>query len=197
MVVYNTEPSEDSWSPESALDILISLLYAEGVHDNQSEPIEGITRLDKMLFLLSEDDDFKVIIQQGYNFEADNFGPFAAELFDDIEALKHENIIIITSSREPKNRVEVADEEKNIDPMEDDNPSDYDFSVNVYQLTEQGNRVGKLLWEGLTDIQRKKLVNLKKAWQTRPLSDLLHYVYSRYPKTTEKSKIKRQIMYSR
>lgn len=197
MVINTTEPREDSWSPESALDILISLLYAEGIHGDRAEPIEGITRLDKMLFLLSEDDDFKDIIEQGYNFEADNFGPFAAELFDDIEALKHENIIIITSSREPTNRVEVADEEKNIDPLEDDNPSDTDFTVNVYQLTELGNNVGRLLWEGLTDIQRKKLINLKKLWQIRPLSDLLHYVYSRYPKTTEKSKIKRQIMNGR
>lgn len=186
--------NENAWQPESALDVLIGLLYAEGARGHIAEPIEGITRLDKIMFLLSRDADFKEIINKGYKFEADNFGPFAAELFDDIEALKHEKILTIKSSREPQNYVEVADEEKVIDPLEDDNPSDTDFSVNVYQLTEQGLRVGQLLWEGLNEDQKEKLKNIKKTWQEKPLSNLLHYVYNKHPDTIVKSKIKDQVL---
>ena len=84
--ITNISPnSENVWEPESALDILIVLLYSKGRFGVLNEPIEGITRLDKIMFLLSGDERFKSIINQGYTFEADNFGPFAPELFDDLE----------------------------------------------------------------------------------------------------------------
>ena len=196
--ITNISPnSENVWEPESALDILIVLLYSKGRFGVLNEPIEGITRLDKIMFLLSGDERFKSIINQGYTFEADNFGPFASELFDDLEALKHEKIIQITSSREPVTRIEVADEKKVIDVEEDDNPSDTDFSVNVYQLTPQGQEIAELIWNGLSIEQQMKLIEVKKTWQNRPLSELLHFVYTRYPETIAKSKIKDKVLNNR
>jgi hypothetical protein len=190
------ENEQESWKPESPLDILISLLYAEGSDDKQAESIEGITRLDKLMFLLSRSEEFKDIIDKGYNFEADNFGPFAPELFDDIEALKQESILNIISKRKPKNRSEIADENSNVDASEDDEPSNNDYSVNKYQLTSKGMEIGKLLWNGLTPRQKEKLVSIKKTWENKDLIDLLHYVYKRYPETTEKSKIKDKVLSS-
>jgi len=194
MSELSLENNHESWKPESALDVLLVLLYCEGPTGKMGEMIEGITRLDKIMFLLSESEEFSSIIEQGYNFEADNFGPFAPELFDDIEALKQEKIINVITRSVPRRNIEVADELSVIDPLEDDNPSDTDFSVDKYQLTSEGFEVSKLIYNGLTEKQKNKLIQIKKRWQNRDLSDLLHYVYTKYPKTTEKSKIKRRIL---
>ena len=179
----------DVWVPESALDVLIALLYGKGKTDSFGEPIEGITRLDKLMFLLSKNAYFKEIVNKGYVFEPDNFGPFAPELFDDIEALRYENIIEIISSREPLSISEIAAEEVNVSPEEDADPSD-SFTVNEYRLTGEGMQVGALIWNGLSDKQKKAIYDIKKTWQNKSLNSLLHYVYNRYPETTEKSKIK-------
>ena len=188
---------EESWEPESALDILLALLFAEGKNGICGEPIEGITRLDKLMFLLSKDRNFTDIINKGYTFEADNFGPFAPELFDDIEALKHENVLKIISSRNPSNITDIADEEVVLDPSEDADPSDTSFRVQRYQLTDEGLEIAKFIWKGLSDVQRNSIISLKGKWQDQSLTELLHYVYRRYPETTVKSKIKEQILTSR
>lgn len=83
----------EEWHLESALDVLVVLLYAEGPKGRVGMPIEGITRLDKIMFMLSQSPEFSEIIDKGYQFKAYNYGPFAPELFDDIEALKLEGII--------------------------------------------------------------------------------------------------------
>jgi hypothetical protein len=191
------EKKNESWKPESALDVLIALLYAEGSHRIIGEPIEGLTRLDKLMFLLSETEEFKDIIREGYVFEADNFGPFAPELFDDIESLKQENLLNIISSREPRSRAEVADEEVTIKDQKDEESPENDYSVNKYQLTSNGFKIGELLWNGLTDKQKEKILVIKKTWAEKELVDLLHYVYKRYPETTEKSKIKDRVLSNR
>jgi len=188
------QEKNEVWEPQSALDILIALLYAEGNEGKKGESIEGITRLDKLMFLLSRSEEFKEIVNKGYNFEADNFGPFAPELFDDIEALKQENILNIISTRHPNNRTEVADEQIVIDPKEDDEPSDNDYPVNKYQLTNNGLQIGKYIWNGLNEKQKEKILIIKKTWENKNLIDLLHYVYKRYPETTEKSKIKEKVL---
>jgi hypothetical protein len=194
--VDNKSNNKEAWKPESALDILICLLYSEGAEGKTGEPIEGFTRLDKLMFLLSESDEFKVIIKEGYNFEADNYGPFAPELFDDIEALKQEDLLNIISHRKPKNKSEIGDEEI-IDEPDGIESQKSDYSVNKYQLTSKGLAIGKLLWDDLTIDQKNKLLLIKKTWELKDLIDLLHYVYKRYPETTEKSKIKERVLSSR
>lgn len=191
------QTEEESWEPESALDILLALLFAEGKNGNYGEPIEGITRLDKLMFLLSKDGEFTNIVNKGYTFEADNFGPFAPELFDDIEALKHENVLKVISSRNPISKTDIADEAEVLDPYEDSDPSDTTFRVQRYQLTEEGLEIAKLIWKGLSDVQRTSIMSLKRKWQDQSLTELLHYVYRRYPESTEKSKIKEQILNNR
>jgi uncharacterized protein YwgA len=179
--------NDEAWNPESALDILIALLYAKGNENEYGEPIEGITRLDKLMFILYKNPKFEKIIEKGYNFQPDNFGPFAPELFDDIEALKDEKVIKVNSSRNPKTHAEVAAEE--INTLEEE-IIENDYQVKEFKLTEEGIEIGKLIWNGLSIEQQSLLNSMKKFWTDRSLDELLHYVYKKYPETAEKSRIK-------
>lgn len=188
------EDQAEIWVPESALDILIALLYSKGSEGVISEPIDGITRLDKIMFLLNESKEFKDYISRGYKFEADNFGPFAPELFDDIAALKQENIISVVSSRTPKDRIETVDQKIADDEIEEGKKSWKEYTIDRYQLTEEGLIIGKYIFNGLSIQEREKLEEIKKIFNKMDLTNLLHYVYTRYPETTKKSKIKEKIL---
>jgi uncharacterized protein YwgA len=82
----------NQWNPQSGLDVLLMLLYAPQ-NGEDCVPIEGITRLDKLMFLLSKTNEFSNLFAQDYEFIPYNFGPFATELLDDLEALIAEKVI--------------------------------------------------------------------------------------------------------
>lgn len=189
----------EAWAPESALDILIALLYAKGSKGHVGEPIEGITRLDKILYLLSESSEFRQIVTTGYAFQADRFGPFAPEIFDDIAALKQEGVIRVASTREPRNKIETIDEETveqvlDEEKAEEKNITWKNYFVERYELTDRGMLIGSLIYNGLIEKQRMKLEEMKKVFGKMPLKSLLHYVYSKYPRMTEKSEIREKIL---
>ena len=191
----------ECWNLESGLDVLIVLLYSEGPNSQIGEPIEGITRLDKIMYLLSKNPEFGKIIDRGYRFEADNFGPFAPELFDDIEALKHENIISVVSTRATKNKIETIDEEY-VEKEASDKVADREevtswksYPVEKYELTEEGLKVGAKLFNCLTEKQKIELKRIKRVFAEMNLGALLHYVYTKYPELTGKSKIKDKVLY--
>ena len=194
------EKVDDVWTPESALDILITLLFAKGSEEHFGEPIEGITRLDKILYLLSESSEFKQIVNKGYTFEADRFGPFAPEIFDDMAALKQEGIIRVVSAREPRNKIETVDEETVEQVLDEDKAKEKNvtwktYPVERYELTERGLQIGSLLYNGLAENQRMKLEEMKEDFGKMNLKSLLHYVYSKYPRMTEKSEIREKVLY--
>lgn len=192
------EKESESWKPESALDVLMLLLYSEGSRGEMGEPIEGITRLDKIMYLLSQSPEFSQIINKSYEFQADNFGPFAPELFDDIQALKQECIITTSSERKTKNRIETVDEEsveKIFDEEPDMNVSWKKYPVETYKLTEIGMKIAAQVYDNLTETQRAKIKQIKKTFGEMSLKNLLYYVYSRAPsKMLEKSRIKKEIL---
>ena len=186
---------DECWNLESALDVLIVLLYSEGHEGNVGEPIEGITRLDKIMYLLSESPEFTKIIEKGYRFQADNFGPFAPELFDDIEALKQENVIAVASKRETKNKIETIDEEYVEQEVDrEDIASWKSYPVERYELTDYGMKIGSLLYKCLSENQKSELKRVKSIFGQMSLNALLHFVYSKYPEMTSKSKIKDKIL---
>lgn len=73
-------------------DLLLLLLYARGSSGQINEPIGGITRLQKELFLVQKrlkDEGIKY----KYPFRPYRMGPFSRDLYRDVEWLKSEHII--------------------------------------------------------------------------------------------------------
>lgn len=190
------DQSKEEWELKSALDVLIVLLYSQGSEGRVDEPIEGITRLDKLMYLLSKTHEFATIISKGYHFEADNFGPFAPELFDDIEALKQEDVIRVVSERKTRDKIETIDEEYvEKEAIDSENVTSWkSYPVEKYELTDSGKRVASLLYNNLTSEQKEELKRIKSVFGQMNLNSLLHYVYSKYPELTGESVIKGRIL---
>ena len=175
---------------------ILLLMIGTGKDKNDiANGINGITRLQKFLFLL-ENEDYIKKIDDGYQFEAYKAGPYSPTLYDDLEFL--ENLGLIKSEISG-----VATEEEAADMdftfeelMDSENIKTADvYEEKRFKLTEKGlTKVESLL-------ESKKyypIVNgirkIKSKFGNYSLNDLLYYVYTEYPDMTTESEIKDHIL---
>jgi uncharacterized protein len=169
---------------ESGVDVLLALLYAPGLRGKPGEPVRGITRLQKLLFLLWKEGSFYKAIPNLYGFEAYDFGPCMDDLYDDIDFAQ--DIGLIEIEEVPTgNEYEDADEESFLEA----------FGVRFprrktrrdYSLTPSGLEAGGEIYNALQKDERERLVQVKKRFNNMPFFDLLRYVYQKYPNFAKKS----------
>jgi DNA-binding PadR family transcriptional regulator len=144
----------------SGVDLLpVALLYVD-----RQKSIEGITRFQKLIFLLDEETDLDV----GYDFRPDNYGPFSPELYNVIETLEDRDLV----NREVKHTR--GGNEK--------------F---VYSLTESGRKVAKRVLEREDDVKEvfDAAQEVKQKHNDQSLERLLRYVYNKYPDYTSETKL--------
>lgn len=147
-------------------ELVALLLYAPGQTKHIGEKIIGKTRLMKLIFLLWKEGKFDEISQKT-TFKPYKYGPFDAEVYDAIEALEELGI------------VEENQESKEMEEYEDIGES-YDADT-IYKLTPIGiAKVKRIVDELPADVMRK-IVNYKTIYNHKPLVEILHYVYSKYP----------------
>jgi uncharacterized protein YwgA len=187
---------QTGWEPKSGLDALLMLLYAPE-NDKDSSPIAGITRLDKLMFILSKTSEFEALFEGDYKFIPYNFGPFATELLDDLEALVEEGIIkrsksTATHEASETRDAEVVDEETGELP---DSEINWDmYSYDIYSLSDKGKEIAARIFSSAASVQQKRIVETKGVFNKMPLSSLLRYVYEKFPDYAEESSIKDKVL---
>lgn len=184
-------------------DLIMLLLYAPGASENQNEPISGQTRLMKMIFLFGEEvkssfaKDGELAATVLPQFVAYDYGPYAPQVYADLEWLVNMGFVepFETGSGEVQ-----EEERREYDYWSATNTADDDIDIGQvgksFKLTDRGMRFMKEklpTWE-LTDNQMNILKEFKSRCVGASLRSLLHYVYSRYPKMTDKSKIKHEVL---
>lgn len=148
-------------------ELIALLLYAPGSTGRIGEPIVGKTRLMKFVFLLLKEAELSKELEKDTSFKPYKYGPFDSDVLDSIEALKELDIIEETK---PSDRVE---------PLEDFSEP-YDTN-SVYKLTPQGiAKVERIVKQLPPDILTK-ISNYKSLYNDKPLVEILHYVYSKFP----------------
>jgi len=169
---------------ENGLDVVLALLYAPGTSGRIAEPVRGITRLQKLLFLLWKEGKFYEDIPNLYNFQAYDFGPCVDDLYDDLDF--GEDIELIAVEEVPSgNEFEDGDEEAFL--------RDFGFRLvnrsmrRDFMLTEQGKEAARQIYESLAKERRERLEQVKRRFNSMPFFDLLRYVYRKYPAFAKKS----------
>jgi uncharacterized protein YwgA len=157
-------------------ELIAILLYVPGRTGKIDEPVVGRTRLMKILFLLMKEAGLESEVEQSSSFKPYKFGPFDPEVFDSIEALKELNVVEETSKSNTKAEDEIL--------ADVDEPYDTDTA---YTLTPQGTaKVERIVRQIPADIL-KKISNYKSIYGSKPLVEILHYVYGKFPKYAEMS----------
>lgn len=180
---------------ENGTDLLILLLFTPGHTGKEGEPIEGITRLQKLMFLLRQGlgPGKMVDLAKMYGYKPYKMGPYSDELARDLEELIAAGII-------RGDRLEYwirddSDEMLDADP-DVDMPARKKKKVESirYSLTQElGIQIGSDLWKTLDSAERRELKKFKTFFNALSLRQLLIFAYERFPEFTTESVIKSQL----
>lgn len=169
----------------SRTDLIFLILYAPDRPGGRKAPeLRGITRLEKLLYLWQREGPTRRISEDTYQFEPHNFGPFSKEIYDDVA--------LLTSSDLLEERVEpwgaATDYVEARDVIGDDDETQP--HERVFRLTDEGVAVAAELRKRVADQEWKKLVAIKQRYVRLSLTQLIRYVYRKYPEDAGKSKIR-------
>jgi hypothetical protein len=176
-------------------DLVLALLCADAGNSAEPSPIVGITRLEKLLFLLTIDEGFLAGVEggEGFNFVPFRMGPWTQEVYDEVDFLESLGLLSKESGEKRSPADAVHDDELFGDLIIDKyqksaaNTSD---DAEVFRLTEDGKKKALSVWNRLTADEQRKLLRVKQAFNTMDLRQLLRYVYKKHPEYTTESEIK-------
>jgi len=208
---------------DKSTDLILLLLFARGQDGNVAQPVRGITKVMKLLFLIEKEGE----VENGFDFKPYKMGPFSNKVYPQLEFLQsfpkansplveRGDVIrkndsqfnfFFTSSkqleaeqltRELVDKSISPEQLKAIDDLDGGNDPDSPpltgEEVNVeYKLTELGIKFAELLAKKEPALFAKA-ENVKKKYAGMSLKELLRYVYTRYPDQTSASIIKEQIL---
>lgn len=156
--------------------------------------LNGITRLEKLLFLLERETDFEGI-GEFFVFEPHNFGPFSKEVYGAVDFLSACELIEVhdktyaspySNSDELKLLSEISESDYSDQPEE----GPVQVTEKQFALTDNGRKVARIMRDA---VQRRRpsdveqLDSIIRKYGTRPLNHLIRYVYRQYPDMTAKS----------
>jgi uncharacterized protein YwgA len=187
--------SDDQVKVETAMDILLVILYAG---KRGAEKIAGITRLEKLVFLLAKETSIAKLVDNNFRYEPYHFGPYSAEVIDNIDALKEIGLVKAEtvpskSYVEESDRYEVGAQvrESDADTIRTKRNNN---KMEIFELTDDGMKVAEALFKSMKPQEQQEVTQLKTRFNSVELRQLLRYVYKKYPESTTESKIKNYVM---
>ena len=160
---------EPQLAKRSRKDFLLAFLYAPGAGGEEQQPIQGITRFEKLVFLVLRDGRFPDL-SSAFGFKPDSFGPFSDVLQDELEALTDIGLI----KKTPVNAAEMPADELN-------DAESGEFLArpvpSVFGLTDLGARIARGIWDVMGAAEREDITHVKMEFNRIPLNRLLSHVY--------------------
>ena len=183
---------------------IVHLLLFSPIKTGASLPIFGRTRLMKMLFIFQKEiaSQFCKDDAADFNFEPYKYGPYSKKVYEAIDFLESREILQINRSRSATLKYgNDADLDAFLGQAEQEetNFSENDVFINEeFSLTEAGKKIMQdrskwFSWESLSENQRNILINFKTSMCAASLTDILKYVYSKYPIYASESVIKSKL----
>ncbi|MGQ9708816.1 MAG: hypothetical protein ACUVUR_08115 [bacterium] len=177
-------------------DLLLLLLYVRGRTGRPAEPILGMTRMMKLLFIAFTELALDTLIRRPYRFLPYKLGPFSPELYDDLEILLQAKLIR-SYQIDPAGMPLIKTDTETISQLIALNSGiatveRLDAGQLIIELTPKGRRFARFLLERALK-RRKNIISgleiVKTQFGAIPLTQLLRYVYTRYPEYTIRSEI--------
>jgi uncharacterized protein YwgA len=191
---------------------------------SKSEGLGGITRIQKLLYLLQAEERIHPS-GEGFKFEAYKAGPYSPRVYDDLEVLENLGYIRRSTSDETKGEGASDDltaeelgisaeasapEKAEVDltfdqlmgpedvmapELDEIAPTADSYEEMRYLLTDKGKqRIEELLRDNKLKPFVDGIRKVKSRFSKYSLNDLLYYVYTRHPEMTTESEIKEKVL---
>lgn len=167
-------------------DMIVLLLGAPGGSEAPGH-LDGVTRLEKLVFLLEHETPARTWATEVADFRSHRFGPFSAKIYQAVDSLWAYELLkdsarVSDNTEDRWEAVNVVGNE--LDP----------YTTRTFELTERGFRYYAALIAELPDDAEAILTRFKERFANLPLRQLVRYVYERYPEFTDKSEIRDQVL---
>lgn len=158
-----------------------------------SESLRGITRLEKLIFLLAKEQQLESA-NSLYGFTAYKFGPFSKDVYEATAFLDGLGLLEVTEAAPVS--FYASTEEEALQNEVDDSIGDGDDRVQpdirekVFRLTEWGQNAAQNLrkiWEKSRSEDLAKIDDAVSRFAALPLNQIIRYVYRQFPKWAENS----------
>jgi uncharacterized protein len=169
-------------------DAVVLLLGAPGSSPSTKDRIEGITRLEKLVFLLQRETPVGEMLSEDPGFEPYNFGPFSRKVYEAIDLLRSADLV--TEQSASASTPDDLWESEAVVGIETPDP----YATRNISLTDEGRKYYDALVADLPSEVGEIVSRFKQRFATIPLRQLVRYVYERYPEMTERSIIKDDIL---
>jgi uncharacterized protein len=169
-------------------DLVVLLLGAPGPPGQTSGRIDGITRLEKLIFLIEKERQ-PAWLTEDAGFVSHNFGPFSAKIYTAVDTLVAAGLLKDSGSLAPS--TDDAWETTNIIGAAPSDP----YATRNFELTDRGRRYYEALLRDLPASVEEDLSAFKARFGGLPLRQLIRYVYERHPDYTDKSIIRDDVLY--
>lgn len=173
-------------------DAVVLLLGASGGPGVSEGELKGITRLEKLVFLLEKETSAREWLTEDAKFEAYNFGPFSAEVYRAVDMLSAAGLLI-DSAKKASSDEDTWEQWNRIDEKTDLPGSD-PYVTRDFKLTSLGWRYFRSLERDLPAGALGEVSRLKTRFARLPLRQLVRYVYERYDEYTKNSIIRDEIL---
>jgi uncharacterized protein YwgA len=185
----------------SGKDLLMFLLYAKGHRGQTCEPIRGRTRLMKAVFLFEKEVKQKFARGKASEddlpkFQPDSFGPFSPQVFSDLEFLVDAGFVEVKEVAQAGLCEEELEEYRYWQATEGGREEEGEPAhAQDFCLTPLGKEFVESELARALSVQEWSVLDAFKARCTgAPLRAILRYVYTKYPQTTTKSRIRDEIL---
>lgn len=169
-------------------DAIVLLLGAPGGSDPQGQ-LAGVTRLEKLIFLLERETAARDWDLATAEFKSYKFGPFSAAVYQAADTLAAAALVRDSA----RSADDVSDRWESVSALMDDGDVD-PYTTRDFALTDRGESYYKALLKELPPNAETVLSEFKQRFATLPLRQLVRYVYERYPQFTDESEIRDQIL---
>lgn len=154
-----------------------------------AEEIEGITKVQKLLFIIEEETLFgeKYGREIDFDFNPYKMGPFSPKVYDEVSLLLNMNAI---------EKEELDKSHSDAWEFEDytKQKSSNELAGQRFIITQKGKKIGQELENYLEPQVFEDLKDTVEKKNSLSLNVLLEYVYTEYPKMTTKSEIKDEVL---
>lgn len=161
------------------IDDAIILLLGTRIKGLSHNPeLKGITRLEKLMFLIGKETQAMNWLKDNFEFEAAPFGPFSSKLYQTVDMLLSAELI--------KERRTIS--VNNLDSWEEENLigiENNSCTMRNFNLTQRGEEYYNSLVKDIDKKTLEKISSFKNTFAFLPIRLLVRYTYSMYPEYTK------------
>lgn len=169
-----------------APDLILLLLAAPTRWNRAKYRINGITRLEKLLFLIDKECEHGLSVGEPFQFVAYHYGPYSRDVYEAVELLEEAKLV------EERRFITDSDLDRAEELLFSDMTTELSYERQFF-LTDDGKKVAEHLAAAHPQIQ-KKIEQIKDRYAGLSLQHLIFHVYRQYPDYTKRSVIRDKII---